>query len=636
MDRTTDANATTREAAASGPWDHPACEALIAELQVLRESMLEHEARLAPQLAAVDPAYRASAANLAHYLALRRYDLRRVQQRLAAIGLSSLGRAETHVLANLDQVLGILHRLVGHEGRLPARPEPTGLSEGARLLARHTEALLGAAPAERSARIMVTLPGEAAHDDTLVAALVAAGMDIARINCAHDDAAAWVAMAARVRHHARRCGRPVRVLMDLGGPKLRTGALCAGPAVVHLKPERDALGRVVQPARLGLRAAGDGAELPGAALTLAVERDWLETLDVGDRVELVDTRGRPRRLRVAERAAAGVLLECRRSLWLADTTEIRRAGDTHGARLQALPREPGALWLQRGTRLVLQPERDGHPADPGATPPAIGCTLPQALAQARKGDRVWFDDGHLGGVVRRSGTRKVEVEITHARDGGQKLGADKGINLPDTELDLPALTAQDLADLPTVAAHADLVGLSFTQSAADVQALRAALAALPGPAPALMLKLETRRGFEALPEILLAAMAGPAAGVMIARGDLAVECGFERLAEVQEEILWACEAAHLPVVWATQVLEGLAKTGQPSRAEITDAAMAGRAECVMLNKGPHVVDAIRTLDDILRRMQAHQDKKRPLLRALKSWGAPAVAPQKRPRMVQVK
>jgi pyruvate kinase len=135
----------------------------------------------------------------------------------------------------------------------------------------------------------------------------------------------------------------------------------------------------------------------------------------------------------------------------------------------------------------------------------------------------------------------------------------------------------------------------------------------------IVLKIETQRAFEHLPEMLLAAMSGAVAGVMIARGDLAVECGYERMAEVQEEILWACEAAHLPVIWATQVLETLAKTGLPSRAEITDAAMGERAECVMLNKGPHIVDAIHTLDSILVRMQSHQSKKRPLLRALKSW-----------------
>ena len=104
--------------------------------------------------------------------------------------------------------------------------------------------------------------------------------------------------------------------------------------------------------------------------------------------------------------------------------------------------------------------------------------------------------------------------------------------------------------------------------------------------------------------------------MMIARGDLAVECGYERLAEVQEEILWLAEAAHMPTIWATQVLEGLTKNGVPSRAEVTDAAMGGRSECVMLNKGPHMVEALRALDNILMRMQAHQAKKRSLMRRL--------------------
>lgn len=71
------------------------------------------------------------------------------------------------------------------------------------------------------------------------------------------------------------------------------------------------------------------------------------------------------------------------------------------------------------------------------------------------------------------------------------------------------------------------------------------------------------------------------------------------------------------VIRATQVLETLAKEGMPSRAEITDAAMGDRAECVMLNKGPHIVTGVRVLDDILRRMQSHQSKKRSMLRELR-------------------
>ena len=132
----------------------------------------------------------------------------------------------------------------------------------------------------------------------------------------------------------------------------------------------------------------------------------------------------------------------------------------------------------------------------------------------------------------------------------------------------------------------------------------------------MVLKIETRRGFENLPAILLEALKSPACGVMIARGDLAAECGFERMAELQEEILWICESAHVPVVWATQVLEGLTKRGHATRAEITDAAMGQSAECVMLNKGPYVADALQTLNDILQRMQDHQTKKRSMLRKL--------------------
>jgi pyruvate kinase len=200
---------------------------------------------------------------------------------------------------------------------------------------------------------------------------------------------------------------------------------------------------------------------------------------------------------------------------------------------------------------------------------------------------------------------------------GAKLRADKGINLPESNLQLPALTEKDLLDLSFAAKHADVIQLSFANSPSDVELLQQSLISLGERQPAVVLKIETQRGFRNLPEMLLTAMRAPSCGVMIARGDLAVECGFERLAEVQEEILWICEAAHVPVIWATQVLESLAKEGIPSRAEITDAAMGHRAECVMLNKGPHMVTAVKVLDDILRRMHAHQAKKKSMLRELK-------------------
>jgi pyruvate kinase len=619
---------------APDPWDRGDCEALIEALWTLRRQMVARAAWLASSGLEIDGAHAASAANLMHYLALREIDLRPLQERLARLGVSSLGRAETHVLASLDKVLGILHRLAGRPWHSLTDEEPVGARRGPALLQRNAERLMGRAPSTRAVRIMVTLPGEAAHDAGLIDALVDAGMDIARINCAHDTPAEWAAMAARVRKAARRAGRSVRILMDLGGPKLRTGPVAGGPGVVKLKPRRDALGVTTQPARLGLRPAGSTLGVAPADAVLGVDAAWLAEVDVGDRIGLQDARGARRTLTVVERREHAVIATCRRTAYLTAQTRLKRRGGRHevvDTALADLPAAQGELHLQRGDTLHLLPDgvgADAHRAPKGSktVPASIACTLPQALARVQPGERVWFDDGRIGAVVKRRLKSRVDVTITQARQGGERLAADKGINLPDTALDLPALTAKDLEDLEVVARHADLVGLSFCQSADDVNALRSRLAERGAGHLGLLLKIETRRAFEQLPQLLLAAMACPSAGVMIARGDLAVECGYERLAEVQEEILWACEAAHMPVVWATQVLETLAKTGMPSRAEITDAAMGERAECVMLNKGPHILDAMQTLDDILRRMQAHQSKKRPLLRALRSWARAVGAP----------
>ena len=132
----------------------------------------------------------------------------------------------------------------------------------------------------------------------------------------------------------------------------------------------------------------------------------------------------------------------------------------------------------------------------------------------------------------------------------------------------------------------------------------------------IIAKIETRAAVENLPGILLGSIDQHPLGIMIARGDLAVELGSIRMAEIQEEILWLCEAAHVPVIWATQVLESLAKKGLTSRPEITDAAMSVRAECVMLNKGPYIEDAVSVLAHILSSMEAHQHKKVSRLRKL--------------------
>jgi pyruvate kinase len=356
-----------------------------------------------------------------------------------------------------------------------------------------------------------------------------------------------------------------------------------------------------------------------------VPAPWLARRRDGDVITLHDARGANRHLHLTRPSsrADGFIGTTDKTTYLVTGTVLQVEHTEDPAELGLLPEREQRLLLRRGDLLNLT--RDCTPAPVGADRVAqIGCTLPEVFDNARAGETVYFDDGRIGGEIVAVDPDVVQVRIDHAAVGGSKLRAAKGINVPDTRLPVPALTDKDIADLSIVAEIADLVEMSFVQDPADVIRLHEALARLGGDRIGVVLKIETRRAFEHLPQLLLTAMRRPRVGVMIARGDLAVEVGYERLAELQEEILWLCEAAHLPVIWATQVLEQLATTGLPSRAEISDAAMGERAECVMLNKGPHVEEAVAVLDDILRRMAEHHYKKNALLRQLRSWHPDAV------------
>jgi pyruvate kinase len=249
-------------------------------------------------------------------------------------------------------------------------------------------------------------------------------------------------------------------------------------------------------------------------------------------------------------------------------------------------------------------------------PACIGCTVPEVFRDVKIGERIFFDDGKIAGIIREVFEHKFKVEITSVIKGTAKLKSEKGINLPDTTLNLPALTEKDIQDLEFIAQYGDIVALSFVQKPEDIEQFIIELKRVKGEHLGMILKIENQQAFDQLPRLLLTAMQHPPLAVMVARGDLGVELGFERLSEVQEEILWLCEAAHIPVIWATQVLESMAKGGMPSRAEVTDAAMGSRAECVMLNKGAYIDKALQFLCDVLRRMQAHQDKKTSMLRKL--------------------
>jgi pyruvate kinase len=528
------------------------------------------------------------------------------------------------VRATLDALLLNLKTLAGQ------RPPPASakeiyqsFDEMADRLEQSTTRLLGEPPRQRRARILVTMPTEAASSYLMMHQLLENGTDCIRINCAHDDEQTWARIIEQKRHAERALGCHCRILMDLRGPKLRTGPMSPAPGVLKIRPVRDAYGKVTRPARVWLSAHGESAsEAEAADARVQVEPGWLTRCKSGDRISLRDARGAKRKLRITEANSQGCWAESAKTMYLLNGTRLLLHGSGWETAVSGLPERELTVTLRTGDTLILSGQGSpGTPAylDPDGrllSPGRVSVAVPEIYRDARPGEPIGFDDGRISGIIEARSEQELQVRISHTRKATEKLGADKGINLPDTRLDLPALSEEDVRDLPFLAEQADMIALSFTNTPADVRELRERLSALGHEDVGIVVKIETKRGFRNLPGILIEALKFPACGVMIARGDLAAECGFERMAEIQEEILWVCESAHVPVIWATQVLEGLTKRGHASRAEITDASMSQEAECVMLNKGPYVVEAVRTLDDILQRMQHHQTKKRSMLRKL--------------------
>lgn len=588
------------------------------QLEVLRTHALEAERLYADELELVDPRYAESARNLAHYLALREFDIRELQQDLANLGLSSLGRAERRVLASIAAVEAALVQKPGAADTGPILPGDP------RTDPRNSPILKGC-PAERDVSIMVTMPVDAATNEALVADMLDAGMNVARINCAHDNEDTWAAMVGNIRRASEATGKACQIVMDLAGPKLRTGPLRPGARVVHMRPRRDPMGRVVAPRRL--RLIPEDVTWHGTKVAIVpVPRECFEYANIGDVIRFKDTRGKKRRMTVVDKDDKGLVAELHQGAYIATGMKLRLRREKEGEKLTfrvgELPAVEQPLLLRPGDTLLLHADAiEGATAIEGddgqvIEPARISCRQPDALAFVSAGDRVSLNDGKITGVVREADEKQLDIEVTKAKPTGSRLRGDRGINFPDSDIRLPGLTSSDRENLEFVVRNADAVSLSFVRRPDDVIALQDELARLGVRDLGIIVKIETKKAFRNLPQLLMTAMRRYPTAVMIARGDLAVEAGWERLAELQEEVLWICEAAQVPVIWATQVLESKAKRGLPSRAEISDAAMSQRADCVMLNKGPHILAAISMLDNILRRMQAHQHKKTSKLRQL--------------------
>ena len=437
--------------------------------------------------------------NLLEYLTIRNEDLWHMQDELHVLGLSSLASSEAHIHRQVQAIQERLGRTYPLDTIDPCTYEFSKAS-----LKKKNQQLFGPKSEERVPSLMVTFDVGFADNYALIKGLLQNGMNVARINCAHDGEDTWSRMINKLKKARQHTGLDCKIYMDLAGPKIRTKLLSKGKSSGKVKVEEGQL------------------------------------------------------------------------LWLAESGKGSKKEE-----------------------VVISPNVEG------------------IIPTLKKGDRVYLDDGVIRAVVEKNKGDRVGIRITRISSEKKQIKNGKGINFPDTDLRIPSLTESDRTSLPFICEHADLVGYSFVKNPQDLRDLRLAMKELTDTPPAVIVKIETPEAVKNLPALLLEGMKEPFFGAMIARGDLAVEIGFERLGEIQEEILWICEAGHVPVVWATQVLESLNKSGMATRSEITDAANAIQADCVMINKGDHTIEVLESLKDILKRSAEHRVKKRFRFRQLK-------------------
>jgi pyruvate kinase len=328
----------------------------------------------------------------------------------------------------------------------------------------------------RKTRIVATL-GPASNREPMLSRVLAAGVDVVRLNFSHGNHREHGETIRLVRTAAEKLGWPIAILQDLGGPKVRVGAIA-------------------------------GEVLP----------------------------------------------------------------------------------LRRGMTLVLDPSCQLGGED------TVGISLPALAQLVKPNNRILMDDGYIELRVRVIDGGRVICRVVRS---GHDLREHKGVNLPGIDLKLPAVTAKDLDDLKFgMKQGVDIVALSFVSCAADVAEIKKVIRRRGGTQPVIA-KIERPAALADLKGIL-----GVAEGVMIARGDMAVELSPERVPVVQKRIIALATAYGKPVVTATQMLGSMVTSARPTRAEASDVANAilDGSDAVMLSEetavGSYPVEAVRTIHRI--------------------------------------
>ncbi|MEK4028598.1 pyruvate kinase [Pseudobacillus sp. FSL P4-0506] len=512
-------------------------------------------------------------------------------------------------LSSEQYVIQSLRTLCSH---LDSFPPPSPPSQEVHALSRErSEDVFGKRRYPNLPHVMVTLDSQMASPSAIKRFLLN-GMSIARINCAYGEASAWKKVIDAIRcaeDQLRRKGeyeeKKCQIYMDLSGPKIRIGPLQKTTYPLKLGIKKDRFGRPLE------KKKGLISWQPTTTKRLYDEEydfilhtcpcEQFRYFSEGDFLYFIDLRNKRRKFLITEISPSGLVVSLEETAYIYENTKLSSTDGQIELLVTNLEKSPIQIKVKKGDflKIYLNSEMEGFPVA-GPIAACLSVSLPEAFASVREGDRIFIDDGKIQSVVREHNDEFIVAEIL-SPDMSLTIKENKGINLPDCKVHLtvPALTEKDEKDLAFICEHADIAGISFVHGPEDLRKLQELLQRYPKKELAVVAKIETKEAIHNFSSILLEGLTFSKFGIMIARGDLAIEIGFQQLPVVQEEILSLCRASHVPVILATQVLESLAKKGIPSRSELADLSFGSEFDCLMLNKGPFMKETLSFLTDAL-------------------------------------
>ena len=582
------------------------------KLNLLKESIIQR--RLPPADACLYPM---SYLNMQDFLTLKKNDLRSLQVELTMQGLSSLSRSHMHLLYTIEHEMELLGYMLGrkesvkHAALSPLDAHQRIEERGAFIKCNN-----------KKNAVMLTLPSNATEDTDFIKVLHEKSITAVRINTAHDSPEIWKKMAQMVQEinqqYREQC--PLKIYVDLAGPKIRTGEIKKGIKPFRICTKDMKTFTLVPATENNTHLIDEEGEHRSAVI--AVDDAFYKDLEHADMIEIDDHDRKTRIYKIDHWNLERCTVKCGKKVEISSQTEIKIQQDKRHYRVTTptnFKTVPDEIRVFEGDMIVLSGKAEwGHLVENAPFKAIVSIKMDKQLfGYLKEQDRVYIDDGKIKLIVVEQREDELLCRVVRANVNGTVIKEEKGINFPDSSLDIPAITEEDRQNLQHIVGFSDIIGISFAQTQNDVQTLKELLD--DHTHIAIVTKIETNQGVHNLPHILSALSTWHNSAVMVARGDLAIEVGFENLAAVQGEIFDLCEAAHTPVIYATQILENLMKKNLPSRAEIIDASISQRADCVMLNKGPFAKRTIEVLEKIIASMQPNFYKSQPLLSPTHAW-----------------